>query len=55
VQALDRARLLLLGNLSTRRACAAFVLHCVRHRREMGFLSPGDVLDAFVGCLGRRS
>ena len=51
---LDRARLFMLGNLSPRAAREEFALHCVRHRLEMGFLSPGDVVDAQIDYLGRQ-
>ncbi|MCB1008812.1 MAG: fumarylacetoacetate hydrolase family protein [Acidobacteria bacterium] len=53
-QGVDKLRLFLLGNLSTGRARAAYLGHCVRERREMGFLSPGDLVDATIGRLGRQ-
>lgn len=53
-QGVDKLRLFLLGNLSTERARLAYAEHCVRNRREMGFLSPGDVVDASVDRLGRQ-
>lgn len=48
-QGIDKLRLFLLGNLSTGRARLAYAAHCVRNRREMGFLSPGDIVDAHLG------
>lgn len=53
-QGLDKVRLLLLGDLSVTRARLAYAEHCIQHRREMGFLSPGDVVDATIGRLGRQ-
>jgi len=53
-QGFDKLRLFLLGNLSTGRAREAYLEHCIRNRREMGFLSPGDVVDATIERLGRQ-
>jgi len=51
---LDRLRLMALGRLSSRGARVAFAKHCILHRREMGFLSVGDRVEARVQYLGRQ-
>ena len=51
---MDRLRLMALGNLSMRGAKLAFAKHCVRHRREMGFLSVGDRVETRIQHLGRQ-
>ena len=51
---MDRMRLMALGNLSMRGAKLAFAKHCVRNRREMGFLSVGDRVETRVQHLGRQ-
>ena len=51
---MDRLRLIALGNLSMRGARAAFSAHCVRNRREMGFLSVGDRVETQIQYLGRQ-
>ncbi len=51
---MDRLRLFALGNLSLPRARLAFAKHCVRHRREMGFLSVGDRVETRIQHLGRQ-
>lgn len=51
---LDRLRLMALGRLSPRGARVAFAKHCIMHRREMGFLSVGDRVEARVQYLGRQ-
>jgi len=51
---MDATRLFLLGNLSRRGAKLAFAAHCVRNREAMGYLTPGDVVDAHITGLGRQ-
>ena len=50
----DRARLIVRGHFSPSRARRLFALHCERNRNPMGFLSPGDVVQASIQYLGTQ-
>jgi len=51
---MDRARLIALGNLSMNKAKLAFALHCVKNRKEMGFLHVGDIVETRIQHLGKQ-
>lgn len=50
----DLFRLLALGGFSVKGALEAYVGHCETHRKEMGFLHAGDVVETRVQHLGRQ-
>jgi hypothetical protein len=50
----DRARLLVRGNASLRRAKFRFVTHAVLNARRMGFLHAGDVVESRIEHLGSQ-
>lgn len=50
----DRVRLFVRGRMSINQARTLFALHCVRHREAMGFLAPGDRVEASIQHLGTQ-
>ena len=50
----DNARLIVRGHFSLSRARRLFAEHCVRNRDAMGYLAPGDVVEASIQYLGTQ-
>jgi 2-keto-4-pentenoate hydratase/2-oxohepta-3-ene-1,7-dioic acid hydratase in catechol pathway len=51
---MDMIRLLLLGNFSLEKAKTVFARHCLKNRKEMGFLHAGDRVETRIQYLGRQ-
>jgi 2-keto-4-pentenoate hydratase/2-oxohepta-3-ene-1,7-dioic acid hydratase in catechol pathway len=50
----DRARMIVRANFSVAQARKLFALHCARNRGPMGYLAPGDVVEASIQYLGTQ-